>query len=290
MFSALPRLLPALFAVALLSACAASLKPNGADAARGQLKALQANTALAARVPSAVLEADAAVRLAEQPTRDRVAGLHAVYVAQRRVAIAGAEAERRAADETLNALKQQRGIIVTEGLARQAEIAQAQSVAAIAAAIAQQQAAQAAQLEAAKAQLLTQELRQQMNLLQAQLTDRGMVMTLGDVLFATGKAELQVGAAARLDQLAEFMLRYVDRKLLIEGYTDAQGSDANNLALAQLRAEAVQAYLVSQSVPAERLSSVGLGNTAAVADNSTANGRLQNRRVEIVIQSAADLP
>ncbi len=290
MFSALPRLLPALFAVALLSACAASLKPNGADAARGQLKALQANTALAARVPSAVLEAEAAVRLAEQPTRDRVAGLHAVYVAQRRVAIAGAEAERRAADETLNALKQQRGIIVTEGLARQAEIAQAQSVAAIAAAIAQQQAAQAAQLEAAKAQLLTQELRQQMNLLQAQLTDRGMVMTLGDVLFATGKAELQVGAAARLDQLAEFMLRYVDRKLLIEGYTDAQGSDANNLALAQLRAEAVQAYLVSQSVPAERLSSVGLGNTAAVADNSTANGRLQNRRVEIVIQSAADLP
>lgn len=284
------RLLPALCALALLAACAPSVKPDGADAARGQLRALQADSALAARVPSAVLEADAAVRAAEQPTRDLVAGQHAVYVAQRKVGIARAEAERRAAEETLTALKQQRETILNEGRTREVEIARAQTEAAAAAALAQQRAALAAQQEAANARAMTAELSGQMELLQARLTEHGMVMTLGDALFSTGKSELQAGAAERLNQLAEFMHRYIDRTLLIEGHTDSQGSDEKNLALSLRRAEAVRAYLISQSVAAARMTTAGRSKDAPVADNATAEGRLQNRRVEIVIRSASDAP
>lgn len=290
MFNPQKRLLPALCALALLAACAAPVKPDGADAARGQLRALQADAALAARVPSAVMEADAAVLAAEQPTRDLVAGQHAVYVAQRKVGIARAEAERRAADETLTALKQQRETILSEGQTREVEIAQAQTEAAAAAALAQQRAALAAQQEAANASAMTSELRRQMELLQARLTEHGMVMTLGDALFATGKSELQSGAAERLGLLAEFMHRYIDRTLLIEGHTDSQGSDEKNLALSQRRAEAVRAYLISQSVAATRMTTAGRSKDAPVADNATAEGRLQNRRVEIVIRSASDAP
>ena len=124
-----------------------------------------------------------------------------------------------------------------------------------------------------------------MQALQAEATDRGMVMTLGDVLFATGKSDLAEGAHEKLDQLAAFLHRYTDRTLLIEGHTDAQGTAENNLALSQRRAEAVKVYLIIQSIDASRLTAVGRGSEAPIADNTTPEGRQRNRRVEIVIGS-----
>lgn len=273
------------FAVLLITAigCAAPVKPVGADAARAALTALQAETQLAARVPSALLEADTAVRAAELPTKDLAAGQHAVYVAQRKVDIARAEAERRAADEALTALKQEREKILAEAAALETEIAQAQAAAAAQAALQHQQAAALAQQQMLEAQATTEALRRELQLLEAEATDRGMVMTLGDVLFASGKAELLPGAQERLDRLTAFLYRYADRSVLIEGHTDSQGSDDKNRLLAERRAEAVRAYLISQSIAATRLSSAGRGPDAPVADNATAEGRQQNRRVEIII-------
>lgn len=263
---------------ALASACAAPVKPAGADEVRAALLALRADARLAAEVPVALQGAEMAVQAAELPTRDLAGGQHAVHVAQRKIDIARAEAQRKLAEQSQQMLNEQRAAILADGREREVEILRAQAEAAAAAALAQQRAA-------AEAAAMSEELRRQMQELEATATDRGMVMTLGDVLFATGKWELQAGAAERLDKLAVFMSRYVDRRLTIEGHTDAQGSEADNLLLSERRAEAVKAYLVIQGVDSARVSTVGRGMQVPVADNATPEGRQRNRRVEIVISN-----
>lgn len=268
----------ALVAVVLASGCSAPVKPAGADDARRALLALRADPRLSAEVPLALQDAELAVQAAEVPTRDLAAGQHAAHVAQRKVDIARAEAERKLSEQSQRMLDQQREAILAEGREREVEILRAQAEAAAAAAIAQQRAA-------AAAAAMSEELRRQMQELQAISTDRGMVMTLGDVLFATGKWELQAGAAERLDKLAIFMGRYTDRTLTIEGHTDTQGNEADNLLLSERRAEAVKAYLVIQGVDSSRINTVGRGLQVPVADNATPEGRQQNRRVEIIISN-----
>ncbi len=276
----------AALAAVLLCGCAAPLKPDGADQARNGLLILKEDPVLAPQVPAALLDAELAVQAAEVPTRDLAGGQHAVHVAYRKIDIARADAERRVAEAELLQLNQQREAILQEAQSRELEIVRGQAEAATAAALTQQQATRAALLEAANARAMNSELRRQMDDLQAKATDRGMVMTLGDVLFAVGKSDLQPGAAERLDKLAAFMHAYVDRTLLIEGHTDSQGTDENNLLLSQRRAEAVKVYLIIQSVDSERMTTVGRGKQSPVADNSTPEGRQQNRRVEIVISNA----
>jgi len=286
--SFLPRSLfvAAASASLLLAACATPVKPDGANAVRADLTALQSDPKLASLAPVAIQEAEEAVRIAETPTDDTVAGQQAVYIAQGKVALARAQAERRLAEDNVKALSEQRAEIRLDARTREAEIAKAQAEAAAAAALQQQQAAQAAQAEAEKAKAEAEELKRQMTELEAKATDRGMVMTLGDVLFATGKADLKPGAQDRLAKLAAFMLKYPDRSVVIEGHTDSTGSAATNVALSQRRADAVKAYLVSQSVPAASITTIGKGKDAPVADNGTAAGRQQNRRVEIIIANA----
>ncbi|HYD30758.1 MAG TPA: OmpA family protein [Azospirillaceae bacterium] len=127
----------------------------------------------------------------------------------------------------------------------------------------------------------TQELEQQ---LQAVQTERGLVATLGDVLFATGQAELTPGAGDSLDRLAQFLGDNPERQIRIEGYTDATGSDETNLRLSEERALAVRNALVQRGVDPNRLITQGMGESSPVAPNSTEAGRQANRRVEIVIQ------
>jgi outer membrane protein OmpA-like peptidoglycan-associated protein len=275
-------------AALLLGGCAAAVKPDGADTVRQQLAALQSDRSLAPLVADKLMAAEAAVLMAETPTRDIAGGQHAVFVAQRKIELARSDAERQIAERELRALELERQAIISEGQRQELEMARSQAEAAAAAALAHEQAAALARQQALAAQAMTAELRRQMELLEAKATDRGMVMTLGDVLFAVGKSDLQAAAAERLDKLAIFMHRYVDRRLTIEGHTDAQGTAENNLALSQRRAEAVKAYLISQSVAAERMETIGKGMDVPVADNSTPEGRQQNRRVEIIISNAAE--
>jgi outer membrane protein OmpA-like peptidoglycan-associated protein len=113
---------------------------------------------------------------------------------------------------------------------------------------------------------------------------RGTVITLsGGVLFESGKAELLPGAQDQLSRVATF-LKSSPRPVMIEGYTDSRGSARNNQALSERRARAVSDYLTSQGVPADRITAVGKGASSPIASNSTADGRSQNRRVEIVLQ------
>ncbi|HET9158417.1 MAG TPA: OmpA family protein [Myxococcaceae bacterium] len=115
---------------------------------------------------------------------------------------------------------------------------------------------------------------------------RGTVITLsGGVLFESGKADLLPGAQDQLGRVAAY-LKNSPRPVVIEGYTDSRGSAKKNQALSERRAQAVSDYLTGQGVPADRIRSTGKGASAPIASNATADGRAQNRRVEIVLQNA----
>lgn len=113
---------------------------------------------------------------------------------------------------------------------------------------------------------------------------RGVVITLsGSVLFASNKATLLPEARTRLGQVTAALLETKERHLSVEGYTDSQGTDAFNLDLSQRRADAVRTYLVSNGYPPDLIIAHGAGKTMPIADNASAEGRANNRRVEIII-------
>jgi len=114
---------------------------------------------------------------------------------------------------------------------------------------------------------------------------RGMVITLsGQVLFVTGKAELLPSAQDQLTLVAKALQDQGEiRPIVVEGYTDSVGSEANNMKLSQDRANAVRSFLVSKGLPTDKLTAVGKGKSNPVASNDTADGRANNRRVEIVV-------
>jgi outer membrane protein OmpA-like peptidoglycan-associated protein len=111
-----------------------------------------------------------------------------------------------------------------------------------------------------------------------------MVLTLGgDVLFKTGSATVSPGALAQLDRIAKFLNQHPDREIAITGHTDNTGSLELNEKLSEQRAAAVGAYLVQRGVAANRIATRGMGPSMPIAPNDTAEGRQQNRRVDIII-------
>jgi len=131
----------------------------------------------------------------------------------------------------------------------------------------------------AEAQRMAAELEQ----LKAKQTDRGLVLTLGDVLFDTGKAVLKPGAHQTVQRLATFLQQHPERKLQIEGFTDSVGNESFNEELSSRRADAVKSALIAQGIDASRISTRGYGEAYPVASNDNAAGRQLNRRVEVVI-------
>ena len=118
--------------------------------------------------------------------------------------------------------------------------------------------------------------------------ERGMVITLsGSVLFRSGEATLMPGAETRLDQVVDALAAETNRSVLVEGYTDSQGTVDYNLDLSQRRANAVRDYLVHRGYPAGRVQARGIGEADPIADNNTDEGRANNRRVEIILEREA---
>jgi outer membrane protein OmpA-like peptidoglycan-associated protein len=147
---------------------------------------------------------------------------------------------------------------------------------------------QAAKEEAARAQATTQALRAQLlkqlnDVLQTTDTPRGLVVNMADVLFETGKYNLNTDAKLKLAKLSGIIQAHPGLNLAIEGYTDTTGSADFNQTLSQQRADAVRQFLISQGLPPDTITSKGLGDSNPIADNATAAGRKLNRRVEIIV-------
>jgi outer membrane protein OmpA-like peptidoglycan-associated protein len=126
-------------------------------------------------------------------------------------------------------------------------------------------------------------LQAEVDALKAKPTDRGLVLTLGDVLFETGSSTLSPGAGRNLDRLVQFLTEHPDRLVQIDGFTDSVGTDSFNQDLSQRRADAVRASLQSRGIASARIATQGYGKEYPVASNSESSGRQLNRRVEVVI-------
>ena len=144
---------------------------------------------------------------------------------------------------------------------------------------------QARERDVAVANQKTEQAQQELRDLQAKQTDRGMVMTLGDVLFDTGKDSLKPGAELNIDRLSKYLQESPGTKIIVEGHTDDRGSAEYNEDLSNRRAQAVAKALESRGVSADRIEAVGRGKNYPVASNEDAAGRQQNRRVEIVFSN-----
>lgn len=122
----------------------------------------------------------------------------------------------------------------------------------------------------------------------AKQDQRGLVLTLsGSVLFATGKSELLPGAQKRLEDVVT-ALKEDPRSITIVGHTDSTGSEDRNMSLSQKRAEAVRTYLTTHGIPEDRVTAQGMGQSQPIADNKSAEGRANNRRVEIILSGSVD--
>ena len=204
----------------LLAGCAAApAAPEGASEVRAKLTQLQSDSNLASRAPVAIKEADAAVRTAEQPEADRALGEHRVYIADRKVEIASAQAQTRYLEDQRAQITAERASAQLDSRTREVDVAREAT---------------------ADANEENAELQRQIDALKAKPTDRGLVLTLGDVLFESGRAELKAGATSNLGQLVTFLAKYPSRTVAIEGHTDSVGGDDYNLGLSQRRADSVR--------------------------------------------------
>lgn len=247
----------------ILAACANSPKsPSGAVAARERLVQLQNDPALASRVSVAIREADNAVTAAEVPMKDKVKSDHLVFIATREVDVAWAQAKTRQLEDQRAGLSERRDSERLESRTREAD-----------------RAIDAA----AQARADAEAARREIDELNAKETERGLVVTLGDMLFETGKAQLTGNAFSNLSKLSSFLNKYPERTLVIEGHTDSVGSESSNQSLSQRRADSVRQYLLQQGVASNRLTAFGKGEGYPVASNDSTSGRALNRRVEVII-------
>ena len=132
------------------------------------------------------------------------------------------------------------------------------------------------------------EIELQLKDLDAKMTSRGMVVTVGDVLFESGQARLLVDGNLNMVKLADFFKRYPERTASVEGFTDSVGSALENLDLSNRRANAVMTTLIELGLPANRMNALAFGEEMPTASNSTPTGRQLNRRVEIVFARRAE--
>lgn len=279
-----------LVVAAALAACASAPSRNASlDQARAAYQAASTDPTVARVATKELQAAQAALSradgaLAKGDPKDEVD--HLAYLASQRTAVAVQAGRIAESDKSIADTRAQRAGIVIDSRTREAEAQRQLADERLTAAKAAQAQADAAQARADASRGRAASLESQLADLKAKQTDRGMVLTLGDVLFDTGRATLTSGAERTVDQLATFLANNLDRHVLIEGYTDSTGSDSFNLELSQRRADAVRMSLAQRGIGADRVDTHGLGEAYPVASNDTSAGRQQNRRVEVVFSGA----
>lgn len=236
----------------LLGGCSSTQRTDARlDQAHSQYSNLQAKANVGTVAPVELKDAQEALGAADQALaahKDKADLEHKIYLAQQRVTIAEEAYNRKLAESQQKEVQENRD---KERLA-----------------------ARTAEAEKAKAELAD---------LKAQMTDRGVVMTLGDVLFDVNRSTLKSGGAREVSKLAGYLQANEQRTVSIEGHTDSTGSDEYNMRLSEARAESVKAALVGAGISGDRIETHGFGETYPVAGNDSSSGRQLNRRVEIVL-------
>lgn len=297
----LHRIAFTLVAAATLAACSSVPKGNPQlDQARTDYRSLQAD-------PRALNNAGGELKLASDAlgranaawnadeTVERVN--HLSYLTSQRVAIARATMDMKTAEGMVTSAAADRTQVQLDARTQEANAAQRSAAAAQQTAQTAQintanaeRSAEAARSASAEAQRQTQlalehnrQLENSLKELNAKATPRGLVVTLGDVLFDVNRSTLQAEGLRRVDQLAAVLKEFPQRNALVEGFTDSTGSDGHNQTLSGQRADAVRTALMRQGIGSGRVSARGYGETSPVGSNATADGRQLNRRVEIVL-------
>jgi outer membrane protein OmpA-like peptidoglycan-associated protein len=274
----------------LIAACASAPQHNDMlEHARVVVASAQSNPNVAGEARADLVTAVAALNQGDALLKEGKPAMevdHQAYIAERFGLAAQRGAELTVSEKTIaDANNRRTGVLLAareQDAARANERADTKSLEANAARSDAQMSAE----QAAAAQQRAQELESALADLQAKKTDRGLVITLGDVLFATGRADLKSGARRSLEKLAAFLHEYPQRTVQIEGFTDSVGTDDYNQVLSEHRAGAVRDALTGMGISSERIQARGLGKSSPVADNESATGRQQNRRVEVIISES----
>jgi outer membrane protein OmpA-like peptidoglycan-associated protein len=259
------------------------------DRAKKAYAEAKANPNVEAYAPMELQEAGKAFQEAEK-AKETEDILQMGYIAERKTQFAVTIADGKVAERDIDKLNVEKAEMNARKQTLEAERARkaaaAETEKAAMAGRQAEQAKSAAEMEAAKAakaKAESDQLMKELANLKAQQTERGIVLTIGDVLFATGKADLSPDANQSVAKLAEFLKKSPNRNVLIEGHTDSVGKDDYNIALSQKRADSVKARLVGDGIAPARITTVGYGKKFPVASNDTKAGKAQNRRVDVVI-------
>lgn len=277
-----------LIATSLVLAACSSQPNQRLEEARESFNQLQNNPKALELAPLETKDAEAALKRADKAasgSSDTSEVNHLAYLVNQRVALANHTIALKDAEQQFRQVSNERAQVRLS--ARDAQIqnrdAQLQSREA-------ELQSREAQLRAKEQEIQERDARilQLQEELDAKSTERGSVVTFGDVLFDLNKADLKSAAMANIQRLAAVLQEQPERKILVEGFTDSTGSDSYNLQLSQQRADSVRHALVAAGIDPARITTAGLGKAHPVSDNDTPASRAMNRRVEVTISNDAN--
>lgn len=247
--------------------------------AKNSYQQAEQDTAIVMNAPVALKEAEEALQKSEQLSEegaDKELVSHYAYISKQKVKIARETAELNAAQDEVERAETERQKVLIQARKAEAEAAERRAREALS-------QAKKERMEAEQARKRAEELAKRVNELEAQQTERGLVLTLGDVLFDFDKASLKPGGERAVDNLYQFLKEYPERRVMIEGFTDNVGSADYNQKLSKRRANSVRQALLDKGIRSMRIQIRGYGEAHPVASNNTEAGRQQNRRVEVII-------
>ena len=257
--------------IAALAGCSST--PNVLlDSAHSSYRSAQSDPEVTNLAPLELKQAGdtlAAADNAWEKGKDSAKVDHLAYLAQQQVSIAQETAKRKAAEADISSADAERNKIRLSARTDEANKAQQQ--------------AQSAEMQAQSAEMRANTLESQLRELNAKKSDRGTIITLGDVLFDTNRAQLKSGGVRELQKLADVLKQNPQRNVAIEGFTDSTGSENYNQQLSERRANAVRDTLMNMGIDSTRITTRGYGKSFPVAGNDTQAGRQLNRRVDVVI-------
>lgn len=262
---ALGKFATAIVAGTLVACASAPVSNANLDLARKNYQESAADPDTSSLAAFELRQAGEAIERATEAWRNRDAPYQVdalAYIARQRVDIAREVASRKSAERRVAQAGTERDKLLLEQRSAEAD-----------------RARRSAEMAQARARQLEAELRA----LAARETTRGTIVTLGNLMFNVNSAQINAGGMHNLRKVADVLLKYPQRTVLIEGFTDNSGSAEHNRQLSERRSEAIRTALVGMGVGAERISTRGYGEDFPVASNQTPVGRQLNRRVEIVI-------